>query len=203
MLSGLKISNADSRVLFVTVTAPGEAAGLDSPEAISVWNAGASKHWNHLIELIRQAFPAARKSIQFFRVGEVQARGAIHYHLALRGLQWLPKELLQKLAVQAGFGYIVDVRLLRNIGGGVSYFAKYLLKDVKAWPTGRRVWSCSAGWRVKWSPRSPLSGKYPARLLSTGEEFLSVSPWRYDRRESETERRRLRDEARDGPRPEE
>jgi hypothetical protein len=30
-------------------------------------------------------------------------------------------------------------------------------------------------------------------LLSTGEEFLSVSPWRYDRRESEAERRRLRD----------
>ena len=77
----------------------------------------------HLIELIRQAFPAARKSIQFFRVGEVQARSAIHYHLALRGLQWLPKGLLQKLAVQAGFGYIVDVRLLRNIGGGVNYFA--------------------------------------------------------------------------------
>jgi hypothetical protein len=29
-------------------------------------------------------------------------------------------------------------------------------------------------------------------LLSTGEEFLSVSPWRYDRRESVEERRRLR-----------
>lgn len=149
--------------------------------------------WESPIELIRQAFPAARKSIQFFRVGEVQARGAIHYHLALRGLQWLPKGLLQKLTVQAGFGYIVDVRLLRNIGGGVNYFAKYLLKDVKAWPTGRRVWSCSAGWRVKWSPRSPLAGKFPTQLLSTGEEFLSVSPWRYDRRESEAERRRLRE----------
>ena len=59
--------------------------------------------------------------------------------------------------------------------------------------TGRRVWSCSAGWRVKWSPRSPLAGKFAAQLLSTGEEFLSVSPWRYDRRESEAERRRLRE----------
>lgn len=203
MLSGLKMSNADERVLFVTVTAPGQADGLDSAEAIAIWNGGASKRWNHLIELVRQAFPADRKEIQFFRVGELQVRGAIHYHLALRGVRWLPKELLQRLAVQAGFGYIVDVRPLRNIGGGVMYFAKYFLKDADKWPSGRRVWSCSAQWRVKWSPRSPLSGKYPAQLLSTGEEFLSVSPWRYDRRESEAERRRLRDEARDGPRPEE
>jgi len=87
----------------------------------------------------------------------------------------------------------VDVRPPRNIGGGVMYFAKYFLKDAEKWPTGRRVWSCSAQWRVRWSPRSPLSGKYPAQLLSTGEQFLSVSPWRYDRRESEAERRRLRD----------
>ena len=101
--------------------------------------------------------------------------------------------------MQAGFGYIVDVRLLRNIGGGVNYFAKYLLKDVKAWPTGRRAWSCSASWRVNWSPRSPFSGKFAAQLLSTGEEFLSVSPWRYDRRESMNERRRVREEARGSP----
>lgn len=193
MLSRLKISNADGRVLFVTVTAPGEADGLDSPEAIAMWNAGASKRRNHLIELIRQAFPADRKEIQFFRVGELQERGAIHYHLAMRGLRWLPKDVLQRLAVQAGFGYVVDVRPLRNVGGGVTYFAKYLLKDADKWPTGRRVWSCSAQWRVTWSPRSPFSGKFPARLLSTGEEFLSVSPWRYDRRESVTERRRLRE----------
>ena len=30
--------------------------------------------------------------------------------------------------MQARFGYVVDVRLLRNIGGGVNHFAKYLLK---------------------------------------------------------------------------
>ena len=100
--------------------------------------------------------------------------------------EWLAPEHLTSLS-------------LRNIGGGVNYFAKYLLKDVKAWPTGRRVWSCSAGWRVKWSPRSPLAGKFAGQLLSTGEEFLSVSPWRYDRRESEAERRRLREgETEDG-----
>lgn len=43
------------------------------------------------------------------------------------------------------------------------------------------------------SSRPPLSEKFRAQLLSTGEEFLSVSPWRHDRRESEAERRRLRD----------
>ena len=47
---------------------------------------------------------------------------------------------------------------------------------------------------MKWSPRSLLAGKFPAQLLSTGEEFLSVSPWRYDRRESDAERCRLREE---------
>ena len=97
----------------------------------------------------------------------------------------MPKALLQKLAVQAGFGYIVDVRPLRNIGGGVMYFAKYFLKDAEKWPRGRRVWSCSAQWRVKWIWRSPLSGRDAAQLLSTDNEFRSVSSWRYDRRESE------------------
>src|ERR1700674_4712456 len=97
----------------------------------------------------------------------------------------------QKLAVQAGSA--TSWTRDRNVGRGVMYFAKYFLKDADKWPSGRRVWSCSAGWRLKWSPRSPLAGKFAAQLVSTGEQFLSVSPWRYDRRESEAERRRLRD----------
>jgi hypothetical protein len=81
------------------------------------------------------------------------------------------------------------------LGGGVAYLTKYFLKDADRWPAGRRVWSCSASWRVKWSPRSPYAGKFAVQSLSTDEEFLPVSPWRYDRRESMNERRRLREEA--------
>jgi hypothetical protein len=183
MLAGLKARPGE--VLFVTLTAPGIAGGLDSTEAIEAWNAGAAKRWNHFITILRRTFPGAR--IEFFRVGELQERGAVHYHNAIAGLQWLPKAVLRRLALRAGFGRIVDVRRLRNVGGGCAYFAKYMLKDADKWPSGRRVWSCSAKWRDRrlWAPHL---GKLPGGtyVVSTssgtgvdGAAYVSVSPWEY------------------------
>lgn len=156
LLAGLKAR--PNSVLFVTLTAPGTGGGLTTAEAIEAWNVGAAKRWNHFITLLRRKYPAAR--IEFFRVGELQSRGAIHYHNAIAGLEWLPVAVLRRLAVQAGFGKIVDVRRLRNISGGCAYFAKYMLKDSELWPSGRRVWSCSKHWRDLrfWHP---FLGRWP------------------------------------------
>ena len=183
MLAGLKAR--PSEVLFVTLTAPGLAGGLTTAEAIEHWNAGAARRWNHFITILRRSFPGAQ--IEFFRVGELQERGAIHYHNAIAGLQWLPKNVLRRLAVRAGFGPIVDVRTLRSVGGGCAYFAKYMLKDTDRWPPGQRVWSCSAKWRDggRWRPfvgRFP-PGTYVVRTATgkgvNGAAYVSVSPWEY------------------------
>ena len=135
---------------------------------------GASKRLNHFITLLRREFPAA--DLQFFRVGELQERGAIHYHNVIAGTSYLPHKLLVDLAVRAGFGFIVDVRPLRNVGGGCANFTKYFLKDVDTWPAGRRVWSCSARWKVAWvKPR--LQGTYRVSVVGTGQTYVSQLPW--------------------------
>lgn len=165
--------------LLVTLTAPGTAGGLIDVSTIGAWNLGGPKRWNHFITILRRAFPAAR--IEFYRVAELQGRGAIHYHNIIVGVNFIPHDLLRDLAVRAGFGPVCDVRPVHNSAGGVAYVSKYLLKDVDSWPAGRRVWSCSAGWKDPQHWKAYLGAHPPGTFLVVscdGEVlFVSVSPW--------------------------
>jgi hypothetical protein len=176
LLSGLRAPGIDGESAFITVTAPGRAGGLVDEETIEAWNEGAARRWNHLRTIFRQHYPAA----EFFRVAELQGRGAIHYHVLVRGVPLLTREMLSAWAVRAGFGYVCDVRALRHAGGAAAYLTKYLTKDVEEWPPGRRVWSCSARWRVVWKRDSRLRGTFVVRVLGRDEVYISVSPWQYD-----------------------
>jgi hypothetical protein len=131
--------------------------------------------------LLRQRFTGAR--LEFFRVAEVQERGVIHYHVAVRGASFLPVEQLQKMATAAGFGY-VWVTAPRKVAYPARYMAKYLLKDVEKLPAGIRVWSCSAGWKVRWRPLVPSGCRLVGVFASESDARLAVlkrvaplTPW--------------------------
>jgi len=146
MLAGLKARA--NKILFVTVTAPGVAGGLTDDSAIALWNRTAAQRWNHLILLLRRTFHGTR--VEYFKVAELQKRGAIHYHLAISGIEFLDTKTLSRLAVRCGFGPICDVQRMRHVGGGCVYFSKYLLKDVLDPQTGAVI--LHKGDRVKVSP---------------------------------------------------
>jgi hypothetical protein len=108
---------------------------------IEKWNAAARVHFNHFITLLRRVFP--RAGVDYFKVWEVQERGALHFHmlLRLRGVR-VTEDVARRLLVRAGFGYVCDLRAAD--GGSVAYLAKYLTKSMGATPG--RVWSASRGW---------------------------------------------------------
>lgn len=185
LLSGLREKNIEGHAAFLTVTAPGEDAGLPRyipglpvDEAIEAWNEGAADRWNHLRTRLRQHWPR----MEFFRVGELQKRGAIHYHILARNVAGLTREKLSAIAVECGFGPVADVRPLRHAGGAAAYLSKYFLKDVDEWPPGRRVWSCSNKWRVVWNQR--VSGTWIMKPLSGADPWVSVPAYEFDLEET-------------------
>lgn len=137
------------RLMFVT--APGGA--LDC----AAWNEGASRRWHHLFTLLRQHF--ASGGLEFWKVGEFQDRGAIHYHVVVRSKVrvYISHELLQRLAVMAGFGPVCGVEGIRPLDQPVrvilKYLGKYLTKACAAWPKGMHVVTKSYGWRLVWEDR--------------------------------------------------
>lgn len=160
MHSGIVDGRTD--YLAVLLTAPG-ADQLPDYWAIQEWNAGASKRWHHFMTLLRREWPT--RDVQFWRVAELQERGAIHFHFVVRGLRrrQLSKRRLRRLAVQAGFGPIVGVARPQDYPGGVRsagyYFAKYLLKAYPGNLPVKRMVTMSQGWKLSWvkheRPASP------------------------------------------------
>ena len=128
--------------LFVTLTAPswvqhylpnGDACnctGGDCPDLAS-WNAGAGSRFNRLMQDLRRLLG---EDVQYFKCAEVQRRGALHYHVLLRGdpdacgrpALALSKVELRRLAVSHGFGHSVDVQAVEPRHWG--YVAKYASK---------------------------------------------------------------------------
>lgn len=126
------------------------------------WNASSGKRWNRLRGELKRLYPG----LIFLRVVEVQKRGAIHLHV----ITWTPAPLVlsevQRLALVAGFGCVIDFKPaapgdLRQ----AAYVSKYVTKatdqrgevpwDVLDLETGEvvavaeakfRTWSCSADW---------------------------------------------------------
>jgi hypothetical protein len=128
---------------------------------LGLWNASAAARWNRLRTALRRLAPG----LEFFRAVEVQARGAVHLHVPL----WSPVALsvheVQRLAIRAGFGCVVDLAAVADPERAARYVAKYVTKatdgrDDAPWDevntaTGEvvavdearyRTWSSSRGW---------------------------------------------------------
>ena len=126
------------------------------------WNASAGKRWNVLRGALGRLYPGA----EFFRAVEVQERGAIHLHVIWWALKPLVLKDVQRLAVDAGFGCVIDFKpAAAGDTRQAAYVSKYVTKatdqrgevpwDVVDLETGEveavkdaryRTWSCSRGW---------------------------------------------------------
>jgi hypothetical protein len=146
-----------------TLTAPG--GDLDCDE----WNPDAPRRWDRfrrsVSDLIPDVLPYSarddrRRSPAFWKVGEFQRRGALHFHGLFRGLPFLPVELVRAAAVRAGFGPRLEWHAPRDVAGLGRYYSKYVLKDVEQWPRGHRVVTYSRDWARGWKGRSGGSGEW-------------------------------------------
>lgn len=121
---------------LLTLTAPGSSrhyrggrvcpctpvGGVDLGE----WNAASGMYWNRLRTWIKDTYGP---EVQYFRGVEIQARGAIHFHIPL----WSPVPLdhfeVQAAAIRAGFGHEVDLERVDASSKRVArYVAKYVTK---------------------------------------------------------------------------
>ncbi len=151
------------RFTMFTLTAPG--GDLDCEE----WNLGASRRWHRfrgaISDLVPDTLPYSarddrRRSPAFWKVGEFQRRGAIHFHGLFRGLPFLPVEVVRAAAVRAGFGPRLEWHAPHSLPGLGRYYSKYVLKDVEQWPRGHRVVTYSRDWAEGWKGRSESSGEW-------------------------------------------
>lgn len=160
VLAGLHAGLGDDehQYLAVLLTAPGDAG--------VAWNDTASERWHHFVTILRRRFPAA--DLQYWRVAELQTRGAVHFHFILRGLRYLPiKDSdrgpgLRTLARRAGFGSFVGVKRPRDYPGSVRsagyYFGKYLLKHYDHRIGITKLVTMSYRWRTAWVRPAKTSG---------------------------------------------
>lgn len=177
-----RINSKLGHTYFLTLTAPGVSAGhlrwyqgrrpqhrtecgcerVWEQRDLAQWNADESASWNRL----RTALSRLQK-VEFFGSVEVQTRGALHRHIVL----WSPVPLahaeVQREALEAGYGCVLDLQVLESAKSVSRYLAKYVTKssgdrDRVPWirdrvhkPSGLvyasrrptfRTWSASAGW---------------------------------------------------------
>lgn len=137
-----------------------KCTGGDCPD-LADWNASAGKKWNRLVQELRRSLgsrtheackawaecqggrrrlvggvhrPCGRLEpleVVYFKAAEVQRRGALHFHVLLRGPSAggrlvVEKSSFRRLAVKHGFGHEVDVQAVQPKHWG--YVAKYASK---------------------------------------------------------------------------
>jgi hypothetical protein len=143
-------------------------------DACEVWNDGASGRFNRLMERVKRFFPGAK--FEYIKAGELQERGAIHYHVALLGLPYFPEELRRRLLVESGFGRLDKIKHRPTFQWVCWYLTKYFTKSVgpTSWRRKERVLTNSKDW-CEWAAREKSQERFErVRCLADGEARLSV-----------------------------
>jgi hypothetical protein len=144
---------AGRRLWLLTLTAPSTRAhrrwtvrqsyvrGARRPECdchdgvnLADWNPSASACWNRLATAIRDR----DIWLQYYRATEVQdgkrredgvGRGALHHHVVIAAATLPPAEVLQELALAAGYGCVIDLRPVEDLAD-VDDVAGYVSKTL-------------------------------------------------------------------------
>ena len=149
-----------AQLLMLTLTAPGDDVhhlpnGAECPCTVSGgvdlarWNAELGCAWNRFAQALRRTWD---QRVEYFRVVEVQKRGALHLHVIVRLQRGQVVKLseLRALAVHHGFGHSVRCDPVRS-EGGAWYVAKYCSKAA-----GQRA-------DVPWRSVDPATGEVRSR----------------------------------------
>jgi hypothetical protein len=140
------------RVRMLTLTSPGKEDAERSYEELR-------RRWKRFRERVRRRFPGI--AFEYFAVTERQRRGHAHLHVLFRG-GYLPQRWVSAVAAQAGFGPVVDLRLVGKAAG--HYVAKYLGKEMGRAPEALGIgplpkWHRRATWSSGWAPAFTERGR--------------------------------------------
>jgi len=133
-------SDTGLRGYFLTLTAPGTDDHLrwyqgrrpaSRPvcechrhgQTLGMWNAGESACWNRLRTALSRT-----GVFQFVGAVETQKRGALHRHVVLFTDQVLDHAEVQRQAMSAGYGCVLDIEYLDSPKKAAKYLSKYVPK---------------------------------------------------------------------------
>ncbi len=119
-------------------------------------------------------------TIDYAGVPERTQAGALHHHVILRGVPYMPQAVWSRLAERFGFGRIVWITAVVGERGMTKYLTKslggYMTKDLSRhrWPPGFHRLRFSQGWALGWVSRGrrPI----PAERQEDSWVFLRVDP---------------------------
>jgi hypothetical protein len=106
---------------------------------------------------LERAFPGCE--LEYAGAVELTRSGAIHFHVVLRGVPYMPQATWSRLVASCGFGPVVDIRRVRS-GEVGAYLSKdlggYLTKSANthSWPPHFRRIRFSRDWAPEWLPRA-------------------------------------------------
>lgn len=163
---GLAVQGSGEQPKFLTLTsAPGERP-YESRERLA-------RRFAELRRRLGRAFPGSE--CEYGGVVETTRRGAVHFHVVLRGVPFMPSgpgSPWSRLAERCGFGPVVDIRRARS--GLGRYLSKdlggYLSKDLSSGifpPHFRRV-----RFSREWAPGWVLRGRRPRQPGEPSEWVL-------------------------------
>lgn len=111
------------------VSEPRQACGCGLPAGgLEEWNPTAGARWNALRTNLRR-----NHELEFFKVNEVQERGALHLHVLIRSQTPLDVMEIHAHALAAGFGCSMDLAQM-PAARAARYVAKYAAKGYTGRP---------------------------------------------------------------------
>jgi hypothetical protein len=119
---------------------------------------------------LERVFPGCQ--VEYAGAVELTQRGAVHFHVVLRGVPYLPQAVWSRVVSRYGFGPVVDIRRVQS-GELGRYLSKslgtYLTKSsgVDWWPPHFRRVRFSQRWAPEWVLR-------PARAATEGPSEWSL-----------------------------
>jgi hypothetical protein len=102
---------------------------------------------------LERVFPGCQ--VEYAGAVELTQRGAVHFHVVLRGVPYLPQAVWSRVVSRYGFGPVVDIRRVQS-GELGRYLSKslgtYLTKSsgVDWWPPHFRRVRFSRSWAPEW-----------------------------------------------------
>jgi hypothetical protein len=127
-----------------------------------------------------RAFPGCQ--VEYAGAVELTLRGAVHFHVVLRGVPYMPQATWSRVVARFGFGPVVDIRRVKS-GELGRYLSKslgtYLTKGAAGrWPAHFRRVRFSSSWAPTWVSRSAK------RVAQGGDQqewrFVRISPYQRD-----------------------
>jgi hypothetical protein len=126
---------------------------------LGAWNARAAARWNRLRTALARMYPG----LDFLRAAEVQKRGALHFHVLLVTDRPVDPVAVQRVALEAGFGCVLDLAPITDAKRASYYVSKYVTK------------SCDDRGNVPWSAVVCDEDTGEMRLMETLPTFRSWS----------------------------